>query len=74
MTFIIFFKLPINIGIQAQAFLFPLEKSVFWIILAFIILELIFGIIAIIVIIKQTTAAFYLRNAPMIDPRFALTF
>ena len=74
MTFLLFFKVPINIGIYMQSFLFPLEKSCFLILVVFTIFEFIFGIIAIITISRQTTAAFYLRNAPMIDPRYSMTF
>lgn len=71
MTFIVFFKIPIQVGIYFQAFLFPLEKSCFWIIGGFIFLELFYGTKTIIRVIKTQTAAFYLRNAPLIDPRFA---
>jgi len=74
LTFTVCFKIPIQIVILFQHFLFPLEKACFWVIFTFIVLELIFGLITIWRIIKVQTAAFYLRNAPLIDPKFSKTY
>ena len=70
LTFTIFFKVPIQVGIFFQAFLFPLEYSCFWIIGGFIILELIFSIIS---IYNMKSVLFY-QNAPLFDPKFAKLF
>ena len=75
MTFKIFFILPISVGMYLQAFLFPLEISCFFIIGGFIVLEVIFGLLALRSIVMQKAAfVFHLRNAPLIDPNFGLTF
>lgn len=72
-TFKLFFILPISVGMYLQSFLFPLEKSCFWIIGGFIVLEVAFGVLALRRIIMQKSV-FYLRNAPLIDPKFGRTF
>ena len=43
LTFKCFFIIPITVFMRLQSFLFPLELSCFYIITAFIVLELVFG-------------------------------
>lgn len=73
LTFTVVFVIPINVGIYLQNFLFPLEYSCMWVQGVFNILELFFGLLTIVKIMKMQEAVFYMRNAPLIDSNFETT-
>jgi hypothetical protein len=74
MTFTLFFRLPMQLGIYNQNFLFPMEYSCFWVIGFFLLLEFVIGIFTIRKIINTQTALFYLRNAKLVDPKYNKTY
>jgi hypothetical protein len=70
MTFTLFFRFPMELGIYNQNFLFPMEYSCFWVIGFFLLTEFVLGIFTIRKIIVTQTNLFYLRNAKLVDPKY----
>mmetsp|Transcript_9671 Transcript_9671/g.8515 ORF Transcript_9671/g.8515 Transcript_9671/m.8515 type:complete len:259 (-) Transcript_9671:17-793(-) len=74
MTFTLFFRFPMQLGIYNQNFLFPMEYSCFIVVSVFLVLEFVLGIFTIRKIINSQTAMFYLRNAKLVDSKYNKTY
>ncbi|CAI2374077.1 unnamed protein product [Moneuplotes crassus] len=82
MVFTIFFRFPMQLGIfflrwrgdRVLNSLFPMEYSLFYVIIVFLFLEFVFGIWTIKKVISSRTATFYLRNAKTVDSRYCKSF
>jgi len=74
LIFTIFFVFPLDVMPIFQLDLFPHERIICIINIAFVVFEIIFSIIVMRTFMKTQSAAFYLRTAPLIDKLFRKRF